>query len=161
MNFTRPVLGSAAASLVVALWLAWLWQPERQVRWHTAGFLGAIQRRNDDKMEGFIAEEYSDRWGHDKRFVITASRQVFQQFVFLTIEHQVLAASLEGGSGRIVARVKISGQGGPVAEYVMGRVNGLAEPFAFVWRKRSGRPWDWELISVEHPSLEIEAEPQF
>lgn len=52
--------------------------------------------------------------------------------------------------------LKISGNGGPVAQIVMERVNTLRGPFTFAWRKASWRPWDWQLTSVDHPDLNAE-----
>lgn len=141
------------------LWLAWLWQPERQVRLHTAHLLGGIEHRSWDRVSHFLADDYSDRWGHDKAFVATALRQVFGNFLFLRIEHEVRAIAMP--EGRVVARVKMTGQGGPVAQFVVTKVNGLAEPFTFTWRKRSSWPWAWQLTAVDHPSLEPDREMSF
>jgi hypothetical protein len=150
---------AGAALLVLALWLAWLWQPERQVRLHTAGLLKGIERRKWSKVDELIANNYADRWGHDKAFVLEGLRQVFGSFVFLTIEHQNL--DVDASAGRTITRVKMSGQGGPVAQYVMAKVNVLAEPFTFTWIKRGNMPWEWQLIAVDHPTLNPDAEPQF
>ena len=146
---------AAVALLLLALHAAWLWQPERQVRLHQAHFLKAVERRKWDRMAGFIAENYSDRWGHDKGFVVSGSREVFRQFLFLTVEHAVASCVVEGGAATVRAAVKISGTGGPVAQYAMGKVNSLGEPFDFHWEKRSWKPWDWQLVRVSHPVLHI------
>ena len=42
-----------------------------QVRLHTAGLIKALERRNWSKVEHLLADNYSDRWGHDKGFRIT------------------------------------------------------------------------------------------
>ncbi len=158
MDPKRLALGAAAALLALALWLAWLWQPERQVRLHTAGLLKAIERRNWNKVQDQFADNYSDRWGHDKAFVLSGLHQVFGSFVFLKIEHENLSVS--AASGSTITRVKMSGQGSVVAQYVMTKVNGLGEPFTFTWLRR-GKPWDWQLTSVDHPTLDPDAAVQF
>ncbi|MEA3208382.1 MAG: hypothetical protein QOE70_1439 [Chthoniobacter sp.] len=159
MNFKRSALAAGAALVALALWLAWLWQPERQVRLHTAHLLGSVERRNWTRVESLLAEHYSDRWGHDKAFVLAGLRQVLGSFVFLRIEQESTALAIQSGSGVATTRVKIIGQGGPVGEYVMAKVNGLPEPFVFTWQKRSGKPWDWVLLAVDHPSLDLDSEP--
>ena len=53
-----------------ALYAAWLGQPARQVRLHTAHFLGTVERRKWNRVQAFVADNYSDRWGHDKEFVL-------------------------------------------------------------------------------------------
>jgi hypothetical protein len=150
---------AAAALLALALWLAWLWQPERQVRLHTAGLISGIERRNWSKVDGLLADTYADRWGHDKTFVLSGLRQVFGSFIFLKIEQQSLV--VDAVAGRTVTRVKMSGQGNVVAQYVMSRVNGLAEPFTFTWKKSGTMPWQWQLTAVDHPTLDPDAAPQF
>lgn len=158
MDLKRAAFGCAAALLALAIWLAWLWQPERQIRLHTAHLLGGIERRSWKRVGDFLADDYSDRWGHDKAFVIEGLRQVFGNFLFLRIEHRVIRASVSGSEGACEAQVKISGQGGPIAQLVATKVNGLAEPFTFTWRQRSGWPWDWDLSRVDHPTLNPDAE---
>jgi hypothetical protein len=53
--------------------------------------------------------------------------------------------------------VKISGNGGAVAQVVMERVNGLQQPFTFTWHKVGSAPWNWQLTHIDHPELNIEA----
>lgn len=159
MDPKRLALAVAAALLAVGLWLAWLWQPERQMRLHTATLIKSIERRNWSKVQDLLADNYSDRWGHDKNFVVGGLHQVFGSFVFLKIEHKNQAVDVD--AGRTVTRVKMSGQGSVVAQYVMAKVNGLTAPFTFTWQKRSGKPWDWHLTAVDHPTLDPGAELQF
>jgi hypothetical protein len=42
--------------------------------------------------------------------------------------------------------------------YARDEVNALREPFTMTWRKKSWKPWDWELIRVEQPELRIPIE---
>ncbi len=140
--------------VALALWLAWFCQPERQVRRHTALLLNAVERRNWDHLENLMADGYADRWEHDKPFVLEALPQVFGQFLFLKVEHETSTVEVQGVAGQTTTRVKMSGSGGPLAQYVMEKVNGLSEPFTFHWSPRSGWPWDWELTRIDHPSLD-------
>ncbi|HEV7867025.1 MAG TPA: hypothetical protein VGO90_05050 [Chthoniobacteraceae bacterium] len=159
MNFRRIALISCAALLLLAGYLAWHWQPERQIREHTRQLLKAVERRKWDSMRTLLAENYSDRWGHDKEFVLKGCEQVFAQFLFLKVEHEVTAVDL--ATGCATTRVKMSGQGGPAAQFVMSTVNGLPEPFRFFWEQRSGKPWDWHLVKVEQPTLEVARQFEF
>lgn len=153
---------SAAGALVAAgLYATWLWQPAQQVRLHTRHFLKAVERRNWDTVQGFVAETYSDRWGHDKAIMLADGRAVFRQFLFLTIQNEPEPASVAGTSAEIRSSVKIAGRGGPVAEYVIEKVNTLRAPFVFTWVRRSWQPWDWQLVRIEHPELEIDRQRAF
>ena len=37
------------------------------------------------------------------------------------------------------------------------RQNSLSTPFELQWRHVSGKPWDWKLVRVSNPELEIPA----
>lgn len=145
---------AGAALVVLALWLSWWCQPERQVRRHTAHLLKAVERRNWSNVKSLLADHYSDRWEHDKNFLGEALPQVFGHFLFLNVEHETTAVEVAGGTGRTTTRVKMSGTGGPLAQYVVEKVNNLSEPFTFHWSQRSGWPWDWECTRVDHPSFD-------
>lgn len=145
-----------AALVALALYTLWLWQPERQVRLHTAHFLKKVERRNWDAMGEFMAADYRDRWEHDKESAVADAREVFRQFLFVTIENRTDSCELAGDSGTTRTVIKISGSGGPVAQLVMERVNILRDPFVFAWRKASWKPWDWQLIGIDHPELRAE-----
>jgi hypothetical protein len=155
MELKKIVSGAACALLVLAVWLVWLWQPERQVRLHQKHFLQAVERRNWNAMEKFLAADYADRWGHDRTFVLAACRDVFGQFLFLTVEQQTEDCVVEGTSGTARTTVKITGSGGPLAQQAITTVNALREPFVFSWERR-GRWWDWELVRVEQRELRLD-----
>jgi hypothetical protein len=155
MELKKIAIAAGAAVLVLGLWLAWLWQPERQVRLHQKHFLQAVERRNWNAMEKFLAVDYADRWGHDRAFVLSACREVFGQFLFLTVEQQTEDCVVEGTSGTARTTVRLTGSGGPFAQEAITRVNALREPFVFSWERR-GRPWDWELVRVDQRELRLE-----
>ena len=145
------------ALLGLAPYSAWLWQPERQVRLHTAHLLKAVEGRRWKKVDSLVADNYSDRWRHDKEFVLRASNEVFGQFIFLTIQSEPLSCSVSGSTGVTQDRVKVSGSGGPIAQVVIERVDRLRQPFVFTWERMSWKPWDWRLTRFDQPELEIDA----
>lgn len=154
MTFKGNALIAGVAVIALGLWLAWLWQPEQQVRRHTAHLLKAVERRNWQRVEKLLAANYTDRWRHDKAQLLEELPQVFGQFFLLEIEHETAEVTVEGGGGRTTTRVKMTGSGGPIAQLVVERVNTLSEPFTLIWAQRGSWPWDWELARVDHPSLE-------
>lgn len=149
-----PVAGAALVAL--ALFLLWLWQPERQVRLHTSHFLKKVERRNWEAAGKMMADDYRDRWEHDKEEALAGARGAFRQFMFVTVENRTDSAEIAPDSGTTRTVVKISGSGGPLAQMVMDRVNTLRNPFVFSWRHASWKPWDWELTSVDQPELNTE-----
>lgn len=138
---------------VAVIFLAVLWQPDRQVRLHQLHFLRSLEKRDWPRFATFVSEQYSDRWQHDKAFLLREPREVFRQFIVLGIEQEERSLFVAGGKGRIAAKLTITGNGGPFAELAKQRVNALAEPFTFRWVKQSWKPWDWQLVEVDQPEL--------
>ena len=145
----------------LALYAAWLWQPARQVRLHTAHFLGAVERRQWDRAQAFVADNYSDRWGHDKEFVLRETREVFRQFIFVSIQHDLAAPTFAGADAEIRTPLRLVGSGSPIAQMVVEKANTLRAPFTFTWHRAGWPPWAWQLTRVDQPELELEIERGF
>src|SRR5438105_2333321 len=67
-----------AIALAAALFLIWLWRPEHQVRRHTDDLLRSLSHKNWSRFADFIAVEYKDQWGNDRRLLLERTREVFQ-----------------------------------------------------------------------------------
>lgn len=155
-NRNRWIAGaSALLVLVLFLILVWYWQPERQVRLHQRQLLSALEDRDWEDVADLMADSYSDRWRHDKEFVVREAREVFRQFITLQVSGEERDLSVENGAGEIKTRLTILGRGGPVAEFAMSRVNVMREPWIFRWQQQSAWPWDWQLVWVEQPELSL------
>jgi hypothetical protein len=155
----RSVVPTAIVLLLgLAVFLVVLWSPERQIRLHQEHLLAAVSDKNWARVASFIAEDYSDRWGHDKAFVTQASREVFAQFFALELTMSQPVLSRHDGNGEVSGRLIAKGSGGPFAQMAIDKLQELREPFTFRWQKRSWKPWDWTLMRVDHPTLEVPAE---
>jgi hypothetical protein len=155
----RSIVPTAIIALLgVALFLFILWSPERQVRLHQEHLLAAVSDKNWARVASFIAEDYSDRWGHDKAFVAAAAREVFAQFIALDLSMQNPMLNMRDGNGEVAARLIAKGSGGPFAQMAIDKLQELREPFTFHWQKRIWKPWDWKLTRLNHPTLEVPAE---
>ena len=141
--------------LLTALWLRWWCQPERQIPRAQARLLSSVEKRDFDAMAAMLAADYRDRWQQDRATVIGRSREVFGQFVMLTIGREPRGLRDESGSWFLAENVTLSGLGGPLAMAAQDSVNALRAPFVMEWRQRSWKPWDWELKSVAQPELEL------
>lgn len=153
--------GTVAAFAAVAwvLYCLWLWQPERQVLKHHEHFIKAAETRNWRRVEAFIDAGYSDRWGHDKAFVLRESREILRQFFALSIVSAVGSCDVIGHAATVSATLKMAGTGTPIAEMAKNEVNALRAPFVFEWKRQSWKPWDWKLTRVDHPQLRLHGEP--
>jgi hypothetical protein len=156
MLLRKYALAAIVAALALALYLHWLWQPERQARLHTTHFLKKVEQRNWESARAFLADDYRDRWEHDRDSALADAREVFRQFLFLTIENRTDFITLTSATANTQTVVKITGRGGPVADLVMERVNTLRAPFTFTWRHASQKPWDWRLIRIDQPELGLD-----
>ena len=145
----------AGIFLLAALWLRWWWQPERQIPRAQARLLSSIAKRDFTAMGAMLAADYRDRWQQDRAAVIERSGEVFGQFVMLAFEREPRELRAESGSWFLSEKVRLKGLGGPLAMAARDAVNALREPFVTEWRRRSGKPWDWELKSVTQPELEL------
>ena len=154
----RIAVAAALAVVALALFLAALWSPERQVRLHQEHLLTAVSKKKWQSVAPFIAENYSDRWGHDKAFVLDAAREAFSQFFVLEIVMEKPVQSVVDGRGEVSARLIARGSGGPVAQLVIEKLQELRGPFTFRWQKQSGKPWDWAVVQMDQPALEV---PEF
>jgi hypothetical protein len=157
MNNRSLGLVGVSALVVLVLFLVWYWQPERQVRLHQQELLSAVEDRDWEDVAELMANSYSDRWRHDKEFVIREGREVFRQFLTLQVTGEVTDLQVANGSGEVKARLKVLGRGGPVAEFVMSRVNVMREPWLFRWQQQTVWPWDWQLVYLDQPELELRA----
>ena len=141
--------------LAIVIWLVWRWQPERQVRLHQRALLSALEHKNWGKLDDLMDAQYADRWFPDKATASSAAQAVFSSFLSISMTSEDDMVSLNGDNGEVAAHIRVVGGGGPIADEVKLRVNPLHEPFTFKWVHRSGKPWDWKLIRVDQPELQI------
>ena len=141
--------------LVAVISLRWWLKPERQVRRAQGRLISSVEKRNFEAMASLLAEDYSDRWQHDKAIVLRECREVFRQFLTLTIERADFGIEMKDDRWVLREKLTLKGLGGPIAMFARDEVNALREPFAMTWRRRSWKPWDWEMVSVNHPALEL------
>lgn len=152
--------GFYAGLVVAAIWgvyLARLWQPQRQVELHSIHLLEQIEKRNWKTVAEFLDDNYQDRWGDDRVVLVERLREVFRAMPGARIESNAAAAQTEGDRGFWTAKIALKGTG-EFASFIEGRVNSLDTPFEFEWHRGPTWPWRWKLVSVRNPALEIPAE---
>jgi len=151
------LLFGAAIFILVAVRCIWLWQPERQVLLHQEHFIEAVSDRKWKKIDRFLADDFRDRFGHDKAWALKESREVLRQFFALTVLGEDTSNTFTTPDRRdatVTATLKIEGGGTPIAEYAKTEVNRSQHPFTFTWKQQSWKPWDWQLTSIDHPLME-------
>lgn len=115
--------------------------------------MASLEGGNYDTFGRLLADDYRDRWGHDKAFVVGQCRDIFRQFLSLEIQQADQAIELKDDGAILREKLHLVGKGVALAELVQEKANALREPFTFVWRK-GAKPWEWTLVSVDQPELE-------
>ncbi|MEY2541513.1 MAG: hypothetical protein QOI22_1115 [Verrucomicrobiota bacterium] len=153
-NFRSGFYAGLFLTVVLGIYLARLWQPDRQVQLHSAHLISQIEKRNWSAVADFLGADYRDQWGDDRRLVLERLREVFGApgSVNITANNEVIRS--EGGDGWWKAKITIKA-GGPLGADIEERINSLSTPFELEWHRLSSSPWDWKLINVTNPALEI------
>jgi hypothetical protein len=155
--FRDAFWGAAGVGLALGIYLMWLWGAEHQVRLHTDHLLKAIETRNWSGFAAFIADDYHDQWGQDRETVLARTRGVFGYLRGIRIVPNLPIVQTGGGKATWQAKISIEGNENELAGLVKERVNSLTTPFTLEFRRISGKPWDWKLVRVSNPGLEIPA----
>ena len=153
-TFKNGFYAGVIVAFFTGLWLARLWQPENQVRLHSQHLVRQIEQRDWAAVENFVAPDYRDDWGSDRALLLTRLRLTLRSFASLTIIATNPQTRFELPEGSWSAQIQIAGRGEGAAE-IISRVNSLTSPFDLRWRRESRWPWDWKLVRVSNPALEI------
>jgi hypothetical protein len=154
VNFRNGFYAGLIVAVVVGIYLFRLWRPERQVELHSTHLLAQIEKKNWKSVGEFIANDYQDRWGDDRALLLERLREVFRAIPNARIEATGPTVRADNGRGSWSATIRIKGTG-EFADLIEARVNSLDAPFEFEWQQGATWPWDWKLVFVRNPALEI------
>jgi hypothetical protein len=152
-GFTRKRGGGIVAGHLPDVALA----PEHQIRRHTDNLLHAIERRDWNGFAAFVSSDYQDQWGNDRARLLERTPEVFRYLRGVRMIPGVVIVQINGRKGTWQAKITIEGDNSEVAALVKERVNSLTTPFTLEWQRVSAKPWDWKLVKVSNPGLEIPA----
>jgi hypothetical protein len=155
MTFRDGFTGGALLAFALGIYLVWLWQPEHQLRLHSAHLLRKIENRDWSGIENAIAPEYRDDWGDDRERLLERLREVRRFTRNMTIRALAPDISSAGRDGKWTAKVRIDGDSNEVMIEIKQRINSLAAPFELQWRRQSAKPWDWKLVRVSNRELKL------
>ena len=157
---TRPALRNGfyaglLVAVILGLYLFQLWQPERQLHLHSEHLVTALEQQDWAEVRAFLSENYKDQWGHNRELALTQLQQVLHFARNLHIQTERTIAIAQGDQGTWSARIMIQADDNEVASLIKARINVLEEPFVLQWRRQSWKPWDWQLVGVSNPALEL------
>jgi hypothetical protein len=144
-----------STALFCGLFLIWLWQPDRQVRRHTQKLFHQIEAKNWSAVSDLIDSEYSDQWNHDRTNLIERMREVMRYLRGMRIVTGEPAIKIDNRNALWMGKITIEGDAGEAMALIKERINSLATPFELQWRRDSGKPWDWKLVRVSNPELQL------
>jgi len=153
MSFRIGFYAGLALTAVWGIYVALLWQPERQIELHSLHLMEKIEKHEWKAVGEFISPDYQDRWGNDRARLLPRLREVFRALPNARIDRTNPAIRVAGGRGYWTAKITIKSSG-EFADYVESRINSLDTPFEFEW-KRGAWPWNWTLVTVRNSALEI------
>ncbi|MFL6521575.1 MAG: hypothetical protein ACJ8NS_15255 [Chthoniobacterales bacterium] len=154
MSFRNGFYAGLVLTMVWAIYLVRLWQPQRQIELHNTHLLAQIEKHNWKGVGEFIDDTYRDRWGNDRNLLLQRLSQVVGALGRTQIKSRDVAIRREESRGYWTAKIMVRGTG-EFADYIQTRVNSLDTPFEFEWKPGATWPWDWKLVSVRNPGLEI------
>jgi hypothetical protein len=154
MTFRNGFYAGLVVAVIWGVYLARLWQAQRQVELHSVHLLAHVEKKNWKAVGEFIGNDYQDRWGNDRALLLERLREVFRALPNARIEFSGATTRTQDGRGYWSAKINIKGSG-EFADFTEGRVNSLESPFEFEWQRGATWPWDWKLVAVRNPVLEI------
>jgi hypothetical protein len=158
MPYRNGFYAGLVCALALGVFLIRLWQPEQQARKHSEHLLQAIMDHDWDRFDRMVADDYRDQWGHDRATVLERTKMVAQYARGLRINAIGSNVQVENRTAHWRAYISIEGDKDNEAIALMKeRVNTIKTPFELEWRRNSGKPWDWKLVAVRNPQLELPA----
>ncbi|GAB4165032.1 MAG: hypothetical protein Fur0032_01480 [Terrimicrobiaceae bacterium] len=145
-----------AAFFLGLVWVVAGWMPAAQVDKQTSRLLRAAGDRDWKTVGQLVSRHYRDPWGQDKESAIKLAAEAGRHFFALVItpsgEPTVTA---DGDKTLWKGRLAFGGRGTALGEAMLSRTSEFREDFVFAWRRESWKPWDWKLVSVNQPELNI------
>lgn len=135
--------------------LPWL-SPARGVERSFDHLLEAIEDNDAAKLERLFGVDYAPSLGHDRAGTLRLVTEIRSQFATCSVRREqsefILDPSKQSATTR--ALIRLRGQGGPIARALVEASAATSSPAVFNWRRNSWKPWDWRLVSIEHPEAE-------
>lgn len=156
MNLPLIIRTALALLLVTLLWFAW-WvfgrSPEAQVRAAQARLIKAVEERDWDEVREFLAENYTDAYGHTRESAAQDGKKFLGGFYTLTVKSDQTAIRAAKGQGMVSTMIRLEGNGIGYSQIVLGHVNQLTEPWIFHWSNPGRWPWDWQVTMIHNDQV--------
>jgi hypothetical protein len=157
IEFRIGLFVGIATAIAVGLYCVWLWQAERQIARHTENLFRRVEAKNWNGVAEFIADDYRDQWNNDRALLLERMRLLLTYTRQTRIDSSNVTCKIDNGVGIWRGKISISADATDFVAMMKASVNSLHTSFELQWRRLSGKPWDWKLVRVSNPELEIPA----
>ena len=131
----------------------WFQSPREQIERAQRSFLHAVEKRKWDKIASMLKENYQDEFGFDKETGLEAAKQMLGGFFTLEVRAEQTHIVPAPDVGFIQMKMKLEGNGTPVAQMVAQRVNETKAVWTFHWHKTGKWPWNWQIVQIHNDAL--------
>lgn len=144
-----------ALLLAGGTWLMFRWQPERFLPARFDTFVDRVEN-NHWRMAGWlVSDNYSDQWDFDKESLLKSGASVFRHFRWLEIQRGTEEWSFEHDRATVTVTLVLRGEGTQLATMAKDTASEATGPYLFTWRKTGSMPWQWYLVSIDQPELNL------
>lgn len=152
----KDVLLACGGILLVAVlsWIVWLMLPGVQLERRFDQFIAAASNRNWKKVSALMADDYRDAWANGREQAVRDASEVLRHFVVLQITAEDPQFDRQDRQATVTARLHFDGRGTPIGESIKDYVNNLQQDFQFAWERKSWKPWDWKLVTINQPEID-------
>jgi len=117
VNFRNGFYAGLVVAAIWGVYLARLWQPQRQVELHSIHLLAQVEKHNWKAVGEFVGNDYQDRWGNDRALLLERLPDVFRALPNARIETSGASTRSENGRGYWSAKITIMAAG-PYADLI-------------------------------------------
>ena len=131
---------------------SWL-SPKRGVDRAWTKLLDAIETNDMEDFAALLDDGYRDRAGLGKVELTAAIQAGRRQFFTCTVEGGKREVTLtdENRRSTVSGVIRIDGTGTAIAQEIIRFAQRSDEPVSTQWVRGSWKPWDWRLLSLDHP----------
>jgi len=147
---------AVAVVLAVGAGAVMTFSADWQLRRAFGRLVSAVSDRKIEKIKGMLADDYRDQWGMDRGQAARGASVALQNFLAVEVVAGDARFARKGAEATVRAHLRILGRGNQVGEAIKDRVNALRDEFRFAWERKSWKPWDWKLVSVQQSEIQFD-----
>ena len=127
--------------------------PARQLKAAQQRLVEAISSKDAAACAKLIHPDYTDQWS----FSAADWPGLLKDLRVLSpiLEINLLNPVIDAPHGVVDTSLQVKSTGGPASGIIEARAVELKETTRFIWKRGGWQPWNWKLVSIQNPALEI------